>query len=148
MDYSTGKFKPAVPTIPTSEMNNFGKGQQPKGSKPFENIKVLDYKTNTVGFAPILLEPEAPSKAADKAPAPFPVYKDVAGELGLMQVLRSDQPAYTDTHTDRTYGPYFEWPRDKNGDIIVPNKKKTTAIYPNYGDVPLGASKRAGHSGY
>ena len=63
MDYSTGKFKEAVPTVPTSDMNNFGKGQQPKGSKPFENIKVLDYKTNTVGFSPILLEPEDPSKA-------------------------------------------------------------------------------------
>ena len=26
MDYSTGKYKEAVPTIPTSDMHNFGKG--------------------------------------------------------------------------------------------------------------------------
>tara|TARA_B110000285_G_C14683905_1_gene405943 strand:+ start:313 stop:525 length:213 start_codon:yes stop_codon:yes gene_type:complete len=62
MDFSTGRYKEAVPTIPTSEMNNWGKGRQPKGSAPFENIKVLDPKTNTVGYAPILLEPEDPSK--------------------------------------------------------------------------------------
>ena len=62
MDYSTGRYKEPVPTIPTSDMNNFGKGQQPKDSKPFENIKVLDHKTNTVGYAPILIEPEDPSQ--------------------------------------------------------------------------------------
>ena len=26
MDYSTGRYKEPVPTIPTSDMNNFGKG--------------------------------------------------------------------------------------------------------------------------
>ena len=80
------------------------------------------------------------------------MYGDVAGQLGLMQVQRGDnsgvQPAYTSDHTDRAYGPYFEWPRDKKGDIEVPNKKRNTAIYPNYGDVPLGASQRRGHSGF
>ena len=86
MNYSTGKYEEAPPTIPTSEMHNFGKGQQPKGSQPFENIKVLDYKTNTVGYAPILLEPEDPSKGKTEKPKPqfFPMYGDVAGQLGLM----------------------------------------------------------------
>ena len=92
------------------------------------------------------MEPEDPSLDSNRNGKPekakfFPVYGDVAGQLGLMQLQRRDQPAFTNDHTDRPYGPYFEWPRDKNGDITVPNKKKTTNIYPNYGgDVPVGVS--------
>jgi hypothetical protein len=52
-------------------------------------------------------------------------------------------PAITENHTDRNVGPYYEYPRDKHGNSILPEEiRRKQPLYPNYGDVPLGAAQR------